>query len=335
MKISSQNTLYLATLSFSIATPATATLLFYEPFDYAAGTEIEGSTPALGAESGWVDTSSGNGTPGGSPTDRSLTVRDVGTNGGDESGQTWTGIPSASAFPNTGGYLEGLRRDNNEGHITLGASVTSQFTDGSTIWVSYVSAPTTNSGNNNNHEPTLALGAGAFGGNEAGGNTGDDRGRILTDGGIGVYAPFNLSNSSLTAAYWDGATAGVNVNSSASTVTPPFTGTNTADFEQQLIIARIDFGATSDTITVNRFDLDASYVDLTAAEFDSGAVSITSAVNLDQSTFDTLAFDGVRTNLDEIRIATTFEESIGLTIPEPSSALLSLFGVGLVFIRRR
>ena len=86
---------------------------------------------------------------------------------------------------------------------------------------------------------------------------------------------------------------------------------------------------------MNRFDLDASYVDLTAAEFDSGAVSITSAVNLDQSTFDTLAFDGVRTNLDEIRIATTFEESIGLTIPEPSSALLSLFGVGLVFIRRR
>ena len=300
-----------ALLGASLAPSSSAALLFHEPFDYAAGTGIAGQTPALGAASGWVDTSSGNGTPGGTPTAMPLTVRVVGTNGGATSGQGWTGIPASSAFANSGGYMEGMRRDNNEGHIVLATSVTDQFVDGASIWLSYVSAPTTNSGGNNNHEPDLAIGAAPIGGGTL------DRARVAQGEAVGVGSDFSSTNSPVQAAYWEAGTFNQNLSGSA------YAGTNPLTFEQQLIIARIDFGATGETITVNRFELDGSFTNPTEADFNSGAVSITSATDLDNSSFNTLSFDAVRANLDEIRIATTFDEVIG--IPEPSTALLGLF----------
>ncbi|MEN8774375.1 MAG: hypothetical protein ABF379_11375 [Akkermansiaceae bacterium] len=282
-----------------------AELLFYEPFDYSAGTELQGSTPVIGSEGGWTDTSSGNGTPGGMPVAQLLTVRNNGTNGGLTSGQTWTGIPVDSLFPNEGGFLEGMRRDNNEGHITLSPSVTSQFTDGATIWLSYIAAATTVDGaNDNNHEPDLAIGSAPIGGGTVTGAAGDDRARFAQGEAIGATSLWNSTDSSMRASYWDD-----------EGVMGVFTQFASIDFverilPQQLIIIRIEFGAETEVITTNVFALD-SFVVPTLADFETGASSITTVGNLDQTAFNTLSFDAVRTNLDEIRIGTTFDDVNG------------------------
>ena len=319
MRLSKLPPRFVAALGVTFVSPATAALLFHEPFEYAADTTIGGQTPALGAASGWVDTSSGNGTPGGSPTAQPLTVRDNGTNGGASSGQTWSGITAGSGFPNTGGFLEGMRRDNNEGHIALAPSVTGQFTSGSTVWLSFVAAAATNTANDNNHEISFALGNGAFGGNETGAN---NRGQLHNGEAIGVSSPFNQSDSRVQAAYWDGAGA---VNMSAA-----FTARITP---QQLFVIKIEFDAV-DVVTVGTFDISGAF-SLTEAGFNAATTTTVSSA-LDESTFNTLAFDGVRANFDEIRLATTFDEAVGASgIPEPSSALLGLLGFGALFARRR
>lgn len=282
-----------------------AELLFHEPFDYPAGTGLQGSTPVLGSVGGWTDTSSGNGTPGGMPVAQLLTVRENGTNGGATSGQTWTGIPVDSLFPNTGGFLEGMRRDNNEGHITLAPSVTSQFTDGATIWLSYIAAATTVDGaNDNNHEPDLAIGSAPIGGGTIAGAAGDDRARFAKGEAIGATSLWNSTDSSMRASYWDD-----------EGVMDVFTQFASIDFverilHQQLIVVRIEFGAETEAVTTNVFALD-SFVVPTLADFETGASSITTVGNLDQTAFNTLSFDAVRTNLDEIRIGTTFDDVNG------------------------
>ena len=136
---------------------AKADLLFYEPFDYAPNSALAGLMPSLGAGGPWVDNSSGTGSNG---SGQAMTVRANGTTGAG-SGQTWPGIPSASTFVNSGGYLEGERRNDNSGHIPLGPEVTAKFTDGSTIWLSFVSASTTVNGlPDNHHKPNVAIGQG-------------------------------------------------------------------------------------------------------------------------------------------------------------------------------
>lgn len=58
--------------------------------------------------------------------------------------------------------------------------------------------------------------------------------------------------------------------------------------------------------------------------------------DLDQSQFDTISLAGGKWFGDEVRLATTFDDVLGLTvIPEPSAVLLSLLGVGAFFRRRR
>ena len=304
-------------LSLGISASVNAELLFHEPFEYAPGTVLQDATPALGSEGGWTDTSSGDGTPGAMPVAAPLTVRAVGTNGGATSGQTWTGIPASSLFPNTGGYLEGMRRDNNEGHITLAASVTSQFTDGSTIWLSYVAAATTVEGvNDNHHEPDLAIGSGAIGGGMIPGAAGDDRSRVSQGEAVGATSVWNDSDSSMRASYWD--------DEAVEEVYTQFPGADKLEriVPQQLIVTRIEFGAETEVITTNVFALDP-FVAPSEDDFETGAVSITTVGNLDQSSFDTLSFDAVRTNLDEIRIGTTLADVVGSTAGGGSGIVIS------------
>jgi len=293
--------------SLASGLPSQAALLFYESFDYTAGTTIGGQTPALGAGGAWADTSGGGGP---------MTVRANGSS----VAQTWAGIPGTSAFPNAGGFLEGERRNENEGSILLATSVTNQFTNGSTIWLSYVAAATTLDGSPDNHsKPSVAIGAGALL---------DDRAQAAAGQAIGAGAVFNNSSGPISATIWEdnnGSPATFEHNRgtpSINRITP-----------QQLVIARIDFGAVTDTVTSTVFDLDP-FTSLTEADFNSATLStITSTANLDQSTFNTLSFHGSRTNLDEIRIATSFGEAVG--IPEPSAGLLTLLGLAGVSLRRR
>jgi hypothetical protein len=325
------NPLSKTVLVLALAPTADAALLFYEPFDYAAGSTIDGQMPALGAGGGWADTSSGGGTGNPTATAQPLTNRANGTNGGTDSGQTWSGIPATSSFPNSGGYLEGQRKDDNEASIPLSTTVTSEFTAGSTIWLSFVSAAATNGATDNNQEVSFSIGASSFLDDET--NT-VNRGRFSLGEAAGVSSLFSDNDSGIQAAYWDEATTGS--GSFGVTLSPNGTvaGEVARITPQQLTVVRFDFTLTGETITTNVFALDP-FSSPTLADFNTGAVTLTTASDLDETAFDTLAFDAVRTNIDEIRIATTFEESIGSTIPEPSSSLLVLLGAGSLFSRRR
>ena len=281
-------------LSFVCGLTAQAELLFHEPFDAPVGTELDQLSTPLGGSGMWVDTSSGAGTGTPAAAAADMTVRANGSN----LSQTWQGIPAASGFANSGAYLEGLRRDNNEGHIVLSSTVTDEFVDGTTIWLSFVAAAATNSSNDNHHEINVALGAGAFAGTEG---AGDNRGQLHTGAALGVGSNPNLSTSVVQAAYWD---ASGDQNLSASTlnrITP-----------QQLFIAKIEFGAT-DMVTVGTFDVSGAFL-LDEAGFNA-ATTVTNSAALDESSFNTLAFDAVRANFDEFRIATTFDEVIGVSVP--------------------
>ena len=269
-------------------------LLFYEPFDYAPDSALAGLMPALGAGGPWVDNSSGTGSNG---SGQVMTVRANGTTGAG-SGQTWLGIPSASTFVNSGGYLEGERRDDNSGHIPLAPEVTAKFTDGSTIWLSFVSAATTVTGQpDNHHKPNVAIGQGELL---------DNRAQVAAGEAVGGGVAHNTSAGNPRARYWDDQNAGG--------VFEDFLGSRLNRISpQQFFVTKIEFGAVTETITTAVFSLDP-FVALTEADFDNAAqTTITTVNNLDNASFDTLSFHGTRSNYDEIRVATTFDGAVNGT----------------------
>ena len=273
---------------------AKADLLFYEPFDYAPNSALAGLMPALGAGGPWVDNSSGTGNNG---SGQAMTVRANGTTGAG-SGQTWPGILSASTFVNSGGYLEGERRDDNSGHIPLAPEVTAKFTDGSTVWLSFVSAATTVNGlPDNHHKPNVAIGQGELL---------DNRAQVAAGEAVGGGVAHNTSAGNPRARYWDDQnTGGVFedfLGNTLSRITP-----------QQLFITKIEFGAVNETITTTVFSLDP-FAAPTEADFDNATLTtITTVNNLDNASFDTLSFHGTRSNYDEIRVATTFDDAVNGT----------------------
>ena len=265
----------------ALAVSAQADLLFYEGFEYTPGSSLAGLGTPGGGSGTWFDNSSGP----------HMTVR---ANGAPVS-QNWTGIPSGG-FPQTGGFLEGERTNDNSGHILLATSVTSTFQDGTTTWMSFVAGPALESGmNDNHHKPNLAIGQGELM---------DDRAQQANGQAIGGGARYNTQG--LSAAYWDDETVPTD-----GTFEEHRSGTKGRITPQQLIVMKIEWGAASDTVSLANFDINTPYTTLTEADFDAASpVSITSVNNLDQSTFDTLSFHGSRSNFDEIRIATTFEDVV-------------------------
>ncbi len=269
------------------ATSANAALLFYEGFEYSSGSTLDGLGTPGGGDGTWFDNSSGTGAAPGSG--QPMTVRDNGTSGG----QLWTGIPSGG-FPQTGGFLEGERRNDNSGHIQLATSVTSTFLDDATTWMSFVAGPALATDQpDNHHKPNLAIGQGELM---------DDRAQQANGQAIGGGARYNTQG--VSAAYWDDEDSSGNFEEHRS-------GTKGRIMPQQLIVIKIEWGAASDTVSVANFDISIPYTTLTEADFDAASpVSITSVNNFDQSTFNTISFHGSRSNFDEIRIATTFEDVV-------------------------
>ena len=212
-------------------------LLFYEPFDYAPNSALSGLVPPLGAGGPWVDDSSGTGDSG---SGQAMTVRANGTTGAG-SGQTWPGIPSASTFVNSGGYLEGERRNDNSGHIPLAAEVTAKFIDGATIWLSFVSAATTVNGlPDNHHKPNVAIGQGELL---------DDRAQFAAGEAVGGGVAHNTSGGNPRARYWDDQVTGG--------LYEDFLGNTLRRISpQQLFVTKIEFGADTETITTTVFSLD-------------------------------------------------------------------------------
>ena len=274
---------------------AKADLLFYEPFDYAPNSALTGLMPTLGAGGPWVDNSSQTGDGG---SGQAMTVRANGTTGAG-SGQTWPGIPSASTFVNSGGYLEGERRNDNSGHIPLAAEVTAKFIDGATIWLSFVSAATTVVGQpDNHHKPNVAIGQGELL---------DDRAQVAAGEAVGGGVAHNTGGGNPRARYWDDQNTGG--------LYEDFLGNTLSRISpQQLFITKIEFGAVTERITSAVFDLNAFGV-MTETDFDSASdSSITTVNNLDNASFDTLSFHGSRSNYDEIRVATTFDDAVNATV---------------------
>jgi hypothetical protein len=250
-----------------------------------------------------------------------MTVRANGTTGAN-SGQTWDGIPSGSAFPNTGGFLEGERRNDNSGSISLSTSVVSEFGDGATIWLSFVAGATLVPGQaDNHHKSNVAIGQGELL---------DDRAQVAAGEAVGGGVAHNSGGGNPRARYWDDENTGG--------LYEDFLGNSIARIPtQQLFITKIEFGAANETITTAVFNIE-SFADLSESDFNTAAQStITTSGNLDNASFDTLSFHGSRTNYDEIRLATTFDAAVGLgaVIPEPTSVFLSFIGLGFLVIRRR
>ena len=269
-------------------------LLFYEPFDYAPNSALSGLVPPLGAGGPWVDNSSGTGDGG---SGQAMTVRANGTTGAG-SGQTWPGIPSASTFVNSGGYLEGERRNDNSGHIPLAAEVTAKFIDGATIWLSFVSAATTVVGQpDNHHKPNVAIGQGELL---------DERAQVAAGEAVGGGVAHNTSGGNPRARYWDDQVTGG--------LYEDFLGNTLRRISpQQLFVTKIEFGADTETITTTVFSLDP-FAAPTEADFDDAEqTTITTVNNLDNVSFDTLSFHGSRSNYDEIRVATTFDDAVNGT----------------------
>lgn len=269
-------------------------LLFYEPFDYAPNSALSGLVPPLGAGGPWVDDSSGTGASG---SGQAMTVRANGTIGAG-SGQTWPGIPSASTFVNSGGYLEGERRNDNSGHIPLAAEVTAKFIDGATIWLSFVSAATTVVGQpDNHHKPNVAIGQGELL---------DERAQVAAGEAVGGGVAHNTSAGNPRARYWDDQNTGG--------LYEDFLGNTLRRISpQQLFVTKIEFGADTETITTTVFSLDP-FAAPTEADFDDAEqTTITTVNNLDNVSFDTLSFHGSRSNYDEIRVATTFDDAVNGT----------------------
>lgn len=139
-------------------------------------------------------------------------------------------------------------------------------------------------------------------------------------------------------AYWmqgGGGTTGVgSLLYGYSSTNTPVSGYGDNQSKINIIVGQIQWGTgTGGTDLVSYYvfhDLDA----LTESSFNTGKSTWdTLTVSTNRTDWNQVSIAGGRFFADEIRIATTFDDALGL-VPEPSTAFLSLLGVG-AFLRRR
>ncbi len=167
------------------------------------------------------------------------------------------------------------------GHA-LDPSVTATFTDGAVTWLSFIQY-----GNN----AQVAIGADVL----------QQRGNVAAGQNIGMGGLFN--NSAVRAHYWDDEDSNGSFEDHPSLTT---IGSSNPHF----VIARIVWSDSGvDSITCARFTSGST---ISEAEFNAASQSTISA-DLDQSVFDTVSFAGSQYYIDEIRIATAFDEAVNGT----------------------
>lgn len=274
--------------------------VIYEPFDYTPGSlGSAGGTTEVGLSGTW-------------------TVNTTPVSSGSLSwGSLVTGGNSVGPTSNSQNRFMGARS------ISAGTlSSPGLLDDGEELWFSVIMGYAAG-GNRTNSRLAFALADSAFTGANFDYDLTGGTGLGVTVGRFGINGKIiatqfttNAGNSGFDNNIFD-------PNANENSISATFPGSN-ANEDVQLIVGRITWGATSDTI-----DLFLPGTDLALP----GAVHSSLTVNVDQSGYDTLTMQrGDAMVMDEIRFGATYLDVV--PVPEPSALLLSGLG-SLLLLRRR
>lgn len=154
---------------------------------------------------------------------------------------------------------------------------------------------------------------------------------------IGMYWRGAIDATSWNAGSRDGQGSGDTVSFTAT----PDGGDSPDIMVEHLVVGRIVWGASSDTITAWLID-DLTTLPNEATLTATASTTHTTAANLDQSVFNTISFAIRDTSadaptIDEIRFGASYDDVVVIAVPEPSSfALLAgCFGLAWMMVRRR
>ncbi len=295
--------------AFALNGSASATLLIYEPFDYAQTEAINnGAYLGDGNQSGalGLGTWTQRDNPGNIPPVNEADVSDGGLSFTDGGG---------NALPTTGNAW--VRR-NRVGQIATSAPIVAGgFTaDNSTVWMTFLFQDLGFSG----PDFGIALTSENMVGNDN---------QSLATAGFGVGFGINSSGGparSIGALYYDGGTEFTRVIEGTAT----FNGPGASDV--LLLAMKVEWNpdGTDDVISVY------NVTDLTTEPTTPLATASVDLSQAEQNSLDVLNISDTQVAfVDEVRVATTFEDAVGgAVIPEPASALLGALG-GLLALRRR
>lgn len=272
------------------ATSAQAEAIIYEGFDYTGNLKTQNG--GIGFTGPWA------------------TVR------GDRNPTIQTGSLNWGSLPTSGGYAQGAALNGPYRPIGSTLSDAGLMADGSTLWFSYVID--TNGQNMTNLDYNFALTTDPF---------------VITDYGSrndlqNVGEGIGVSNwrTNIQGAYWQGDDGNGYGERHETNTTLTM---NDTDKSRNLIVGKIDWGSTEESLTL--------YAPGTDLELGTPILSLTTP-DLDQSQFTYLAMEWKDTpSIDEIRFGATMYDVLGIAIPEPSTfalAALSLIGLSW-FCRRR
>ena len=302
--------------AFALNGSASATLLIYEPFDYAQTEPINNGAAFLGDGNqtgalglgAWSQRSKGTLGTVAAPTNNEADVSDGGLSFSDAGG---------NALPSKGNAW--VRR-NRVGQVATSSPIlTSGFSaDNSTVWMTFLFQDLGFSG------PDFGIGLSSEP------MIGDDN-QSLTAAGVGVGLGINSIGGparSIGAVYYDNATGFDRVTEETST----FNGPAASDIF--LLGMKVEWNpdGTDDIISVYNI------TDLTTEPTNPLAVATVDLSQAEQDSLDVLNISDTQVAfVDEVRIATTFEEAVGGAgvIPEPSSILLGAMASLLAISRRR
>lgn len=311
---------------------ATAALLVYEPFDLAPGQSLDGlsgGANAVGMIGVWRV--GGNGT---APFTTTNGVQVIAPNL--NPGPLWKGV--CTSVPQKGVYAGsaatpgfGGMNGNNPNHMwasrPLDPNVVTNFTLGSTTWMSCVQSQNFNV-NNNYIAMTFCLGAGIQNGLGGGGDPAPGRGTGVQGGpavGLGVASGAwgAASPKYFIAGVWD--TLG---GDGVTYIEQNHTGNTGIQVVVPgqippvwINIVKIVWGDlnTPTTVTMACFRDGAALSEAAFDQFTSTNLQTASTMNMfvDPMTFTNISLGGGRWNCDELRIGTTFDDVIGLVPGAP------------------